>query len=537
MDIVREIEKQIEDWIQRRPFIKNPLPYSIWYLLTVHEEYIQALATQDISTLPISTHSGKYALKYCLSWIYNASPKKDMFQRPTYINNRRYSEANELFDVGLDYMFVESAYIMYSREWVNAEIMDAHTVKFIRTSAELSYDVLDNIIGRVRDNKSFSNSFPNSSRYVMQSNDLEKIIDSIKPIGDNAITYKIDNDMFYNAVQNLSNILEGIFFFPSNWKFRNISISAFRSVWRVLNTLCEIHSICHLYAYRKVGTLASRSKVLLITREELTDKISAGCDITRQEIIDILTLMQYDTSLKKPDPALQPLIEISKNFLAITPQFIMGCNHERNLIALLARNFKNEYDNTTNILESALIDEIKEELSSTDFYLAYHKSSPCKDLPDIDWAIAAPSSSILIIGELKWVIQPSDTSEIIERAEAEQKGIQQAKKLLGFGRTNPDKLWEQCFPDKKIPQNLSVHACVVMRGFVGTDKNWTPEVPVIELSLLLKKLKEKVNLETIVNWMESRGFLPIQGKDYTKIEHPIKIGDYTIIGEAYELKR
>ena len=49
-----------------------------------------------------------------------------------------------------------------------------------------------------------------------------------------------------------------------------------------------------------------------------SDKIEVTAVEYKQEIADILTRMQYDPSLppRKRDPALQPLIEISKGLLA-----------------------------------------------------------------------------------------------------------------------------------------------------------------------------------------------------------------------------
>ena len=74
-----------------------------------------------------------------------------------------------------------------------------------------------------------------------------------------------------------------------------------------------------------------------------------------------------------------------------------------------------------------------------------------------------------------------------------------------------------------------------MRGFCGTNKNWTPKVPVIELSLLLKKLKEETNLGLVVNWLKGRKFLPAEEKEYKTVEYPTKIGDYTVIWENCEI--
>jgi len=284
---------------------------------------------------------------------------------------------------------------------------------------------------------------------------------------------------------------------------------------------------------------ARLSLVLLYDYNKLIDEISGLLNINnKQEISTVINLLIYDSTLpyRKRDIGIQPLVKLPDKIIALAPQLLIGSNHERNMMAFLARHHKQDYDRTTGILEESLIDKFVEELSSTGLLIDKRRKIPGhRELPDIDLVIGDLINSSLLIIELKWVIAPSESWESLERMEAELQGIKQAEKILYFFKENPKKLWRLSFSHTNAPNSLSLYSCVVIKGFCGTAKNWREDIPVIEYSLIIDKIKETKNIKEVSDWLKERKFLPAENRDYKKVNIPCKVDKYKIIWEAYEL--
>lgn len=378
--------------------------------------------------------------------------------------------------------------------------------------------------------------------YLTRKN-IAKVLSSIRINGPESISYNLPISVFTDILSDLRSILDKLFIFPDTWSFNGISIELFRNIWRVLTVRCMIHDICHLHAglvLRMIGG-ARLSVVLLYDYDKLIDEVSALLNINnKQEISTVINLLIYDSTLpyRKRDIGIQPLVKLSDKIIALAPLLLMGSNHERNMMAFLARHHKNEYDRTTDILEDSLIDTFVEELSSTGLLIDKRRKIPGhKELPDIDLIIGDPINSSLVVIELKWVIAPAESWEILERAEAELQGIKQAEKIFDFFKKDPNKLWRLSFNNIKEPNSLSLYSCVVIRGFCGTAKNWREDIPVIEYSSIIDKIKETKNIKEVSDWLKERKFLPVENKDYRKVDIPCKIGKYKIIWEGFELTR
>lgn len=535
----REIEAQIEAFVLKHPWLRSPLPYCVWYLLTAHEMTIHSL--QLLSAGQLSTSQGwavinstKYALKYSLKWAHDISPKATQFKVPTYVNRRRLKEANELLQLGLHYRDVESAYINYSRGIAKAEVVQGKRIRFARDPLELSYDVLDCLLTMKREEA----AKPVLSHIEQLLLMLRPVYESTKPIGSSGAAYTLPPGLLADVAAHLAEISDITFVFPRHWSFRDIPIDAFREVWKLLTAKCSIHLCAHLRAMPLPPPL---TLVLTPTIEELRAELSTQCEhASEQDVVSILKFMTYDVCLpsNRRDPALQPLLPLSKSTVGLAPVLVLGSNLERNTLALLARHpaYKDEYDRASGCLEDTMISEIRRELETTRFELATKKRiAHTVDVPDIDLALYDREAGLVLLVELKWVLPPSEAWEVLSRAEREREGIDQVSKLLECCHEKPDVVWSACFSEWEMPSDVRFLGCVSIRGFCGTAENWRPDIPTIEETLLVDALVKFDNLRRAWNWMTRRSFLPKEGIDYrsTVIESPIAV--YTVVWEGYEL--
>jgi hypothetical protein len=260
--------------------------------------------------------------------------------------------------------------------------------------------------------------------------------------------------------------------------------------------------------------------------------------LEEEKIKAVLELLQYDKTLPKPDPALQPLIPLGGEFIAVVPHLIISSRFERNLMALLARGHKRDYDATTNVLEQELLNDMKKSLSLLGFKVKDRvRLSQRKDLPDIDLAVYSERDNLLLLIEAKWVIQPAESSEVFSRAERVQEGVGQMRSLLEYSRANPRTVFACCFAELTMPSELQIEGCVCLRGYVGSSKNLVDDIAIIEERLLLRQIKVSPSLSGVLSWMRNRDFLPILGRDFKVSEIRHVIGPFTVFWTGLEILR
>lgn len=543
-DEVRQIEGKIDAWLTRHELLKSPLYSCLWYLLTVHEDYLRIPAYQG--SLPKGNGFGlidhaKYGLKYAFDAAHKGASNTRPFRRPEHINWGRYRLASDLFRHAMDYQFVVSAYTLYSRGLAKAEVIDRNTVRFSRDPSELKYDVLGIILAQARGRIGRSSVIEPPAVAERVQKAVGPVLATVRHSGKEGIEYECGDADLVSVADALGSLAEATWLLPGNWSFRGISIRALREIWSLLNGLSAIHFLAHgRGAATGVEALAARTIVLLTPPSEVEAKLTRVAHIAhRDEIREILRLQVYDPELPSPkrDPALQPLVALGSALIAVAPQLIIGSNEERNFVAFLARHFKREYDETTHVFESALIQELREKLGRTHYRVASQVRVPGRaGLPDIDLVIGEDNTGILQIIELKWVIEPSETWELLERAEAQRKGIDQVRRLLSFERENPGRLWAICFPGAPKPSQVSVRGCVAMRGFWGTAAAEEGEVPVVEENLLVGRLASSGPLDKVWEWLNSRQFLPQEGVHFDRRETEARFGECVVLWEGFVFK-
>ncbi len=520
---VDEIERAIDQHPQTMAMLEEPLPYAIWYTLTAH----QCLSNAQYAVINNQLTDG---LMWSLRWIFGRCNSSSYFQTPVDVHPQRFRNARLLLKLGMNYHTFVTAIVHWRRKRAVVEFLDDSTLRFRRDSRELQYDVLDHLIN-IRN----SNSINETNHEKMSGNSpVRKILSDIyltSPYSSNSFfSIEYTPDQIFKIRESLSLFSKEMYKYPDSWSFRGIPITSFRKIWDMLYTISYTHQICHNWMLKETNKHVIPSLVIVKPYELWFDELKILLnDISHNDISTILQLLIYDHKLKKPDPALQPLIRINDN-IALTPNLMIGRSHERNLMSLLSKNWDVEYSKTTRSLEETLKDEWENISLPYNFHIVTKRKIPFDEsLPDVDVAIYNPSSTQLLIIELKWVIAPAETFEILQRCDSESKGITQIRKLLNYCRKDLNKFWSVLFPDIALPDSLQVNGCVAMRGFVGTASNWNSEIPVIEESILKNILINTENLAKAVKSLLCRNWLPVEGKDFTEIETKVEIGDYNII--------
>ena len=144
------------------------------------------------------------------------------------------------------------------------------------------------------------------------------------------------------------------------------------------------------------------------------------------------------------------------------------------------------------------------------------------DLPDIDLAIISDSEKACLLLELKWFIGPSEPREIIEKSEEIQKGISQSLKLQRAFANNHQALLARL----QIDSSYGLMGTVVSENWVGQTKVKPLEIPVIRSDHLIGKLNATERLQSTMEWLVLRNFLPRKGKHFETHKHTATIGNW-----------
>ena len=159
-------------------------------------------------------------------------------------------------------------------------------------------------------------------------------------------------------------------------------------------------------------------------------------------------------------------------------------------------------------------------------------SGSVTNLPDVDLAIINDSEKACLLLELKWFIAPTVARERIEKSEEIKKGISQVQNLKQAFADNHRPLLDKL----NIDSSYRIEGIVVSQNWIGYANVQSPEVPVIRAEHLIAKINSTESLQSTMEWLKDRHYLPKAGEHFKLVEgDPITIGNWTLKLHAIEL--
>lgn len=222
--------------------------------------------------------------------------------------------------------------------------------------------------------------------------------------------------------------------------------------------------------------------------------------------------MEFPNKLEKAlnsDAALQPLFLHGENYFI--PCFhIIESNIERNLTILFARNGAKEFNKQSHIFEKKMISQIEEKLDNK-IYRKNYKIRINKKDQEFDFLFIDNINKKLLIIELRWMIQPADPREVINKMNACKEKINKVKEKKEFIKNNIFEFSK----DLNIPllQEYSIDGIIVIDGYSGlfTENLMIPLVPFEIFNIALKNTKD---FNHLYNSLSSLDWLPKENKHF-----------------------
>ncbi|MCG8653778.1 MAG: hypothetical protein MI861_28325 [Pirellulales bacterium] len=217
---------------------------------------------------------------------------------------------------------------------------------------------------------------------------------------------------------------------------------------------------------------------------------------------------------------MQPLLPLSNTKLAISPAIWLSLDVERNFCVLANRvpSARDAYSGMSQDRSKLLESMLRDELSSSSFRFWSGNIPGRPDLPDVDLVLIDSASKTSLVLELKSFIQPAEPREIIDRSSEIAKGVSQIRELREYAASH-DREFHQLL---NIDAEYRINFTVASQNSIGAGSVQDVSTPVIRASHLIDSLRVR-GIASTCDWLESRAYLPIEGKHFDTVptEHEV----------------
>ena len=518
---LRKVEKEIDNYYKSNPLLTQPFTTAAWHLLAYAEEYMLNEQRGEVSSVQDIHNLGSdfiTEIEHAMTWIYRECEQSG--QIPFARDNDLYKASKDLFELSQKYDWFIFAYTCASGKdrVLDLELQGSIIQPTGDFFASIEYEAY-NILIDPREPEEALRALNYENLPILA---IQAIQQSLKIEG-NRFRYEFNENMVSDMKTYLKPFLDRMFLLPSWWEFSRYTLGEFRKVFEVICAIAHIHWIARIMA-AKQGVIHKGyvDSLYMMTYGKLIRTVARYSGMSPIDVQSVLDDLTYGNSgITSPVPALQPLIKLNLKHYAIIPNIWICSAAERNFISLVNRlpSEKGIYQKYVNEKEDLMKERIKARLSDTDFK-SY--SGNVANLTDVDLAIVSHSEKACLLLELKWFIAPTTAQERIHKSKEIKEGISQILKLKQAFADNHESLLKRL----NIDSGYRLEGAVVSENWIGYGNVQSSEVPVIRASHLIEKLKATDNLQSTIDWLKERKYLPKEGEHFTVSRPKTRIGNW-----------
>lgn len=520
---VRSVEQLVDEFYRTNSIFQRPFAEAAWYFLAHCEEIeLRERIQQPLGGLQrraVLIDEIVNNVKWPLRWIRKECAAGGRI--PNCLPNESYDAAWKLYELALEYGAFETAFTYASLGRVKLDLQGERIVVRQSSQEDTRYEAYDRLVKPV-------------SAAVDSDGDafLSRIDGSVR-VSDTKFVYELNPRLISQGIGIVAVMLPTSILLPNDWQFPQFSIQDVDHIGTAIRTM----ALVHFRARMKAAELGCRGcgysqAVLVMSVDELAARIKRYTGICPEKVSVILDMLTFGAcDQKKPDPALQPLVPLTADRVAIPPTLVLGSDFRRNVAVLLNRmpESKEVYSRLNTQREELCRNRIRETIESVGLRSWFGAWPGRPDLPNIDLVIVSDHEKHCLFLELKAFIEPAEVREVVERDEEITKGILQVKLLECAFREDPT-----------IRQVLGIDAsytatfAVASEFGIGSASVQDPLIPVVRISHLLSRLCHNAALKALADWLVRREFLPVKGVHYEYVPAISRIGPWEL--EWYGIK-
>ena len=339
------------------------------------------------------------------------------------------------------------------------------------------------------------------------------------------VTYDFFDFDIYNFESLFGNLSrEGIFECDFNYKWGGTDFT--RDVINSILFRCLFHIVMIWVAMRKYNFTGGFEDclVLKINKNILIENIKfiSGFENT-DSITEILNFLVYPVEDMNADSALQPIFLFNDNFYL--PCFhILESNMERNIISLYARKEKKRFDKESKVFEYHMVESIEKNIINKYKYEKNFKIRILKKDQEYDFIIIDQENKVILIVELRWMIQPADPREISRRISACREKVDKVKEKKKFFLNGIDFFEERL--DIKGLDEYELHGLIVLDGY-GGEYSGNESIPITTLEVFNLSLANCKNLRLVYQSLKSLEWLPQENIFFESDRMNLDLNEYS----------
>lgn len=515
---LRAVERQLDNAYRSNFLLTLNFAQAAWYLLAC-AEYIglaPIISNGHLSPHHLNAHADRITthIQYPLRWLYETCPPNGEIK--THNEEITGQAAADLFELASSYKSVVAVFTFATKGMIDLKIDGNQIVVNHNFFTDTRYEAYNRLLkpSEVREQIDF-----------LTIGDL--VIKNIRVSGDR-FNYKVTPQIVARVKEVLRPYYEDSFTLPLSWHFTRYTIGQYLEFAITLGALMVIHWCARYFA--SVGGCDGygyRDSVKIYDTTELVNRITRYSGLDAMVVKEIIGDLTYgNRGIKKPDPALQPVILLTQNKYALSPWLWITNAIERNFTVLVNRipAERQIYAQLVKEKESVMRTQVIEALRENPYRFVNGDLGQGQILTDIDLAVVSDAEKACLIMEMKWFIDPAEIGEVVEKTEDLQKGVTQMNKMR--------KLFDDGLPSLLsklgIDQTYRVCFIVVSANWIGHEDVQTINVPIINQMHLSQKIRSTASLLSVIEWLNNRKYLPTEGVDYEIRDDIVKIDSWVL---------
>lgn len=233
-------------------------------------------------------------------------------------------------------------------------------------------------------------------------------------------------------------------------------------------------------------------RVLQLALPQLSAIVANRGTVDYEVALSILRDLVFDSEAVRPDILVRPLVPIpGTGTVLVTPSLIFTSNWEVCALRNWTRLYPNTYRKVIASKKGELAKSLHGALASKHLVASVDRKLTDRErrtVGDVDVAAFDPSDGLLVMFQVKWLIEPDSTRETT-RTDAEiSYAIEQSVRCKHAFETDRSRFLGQVFPDHRIEASAvkDLKCYVVARGDMGSKDDEENDVYVLDYALSME---------------------------------------------------
>ncbi|WP_265919098.1 hypothetical protein [Cupriavidus nantongensis] len=537
---------QIEALVDAK-FLGFPLPHpakavSNWYLLTVSEDQMRMAllpSPEPVETRTIDAFVDriKYALRHTMDRVSSECNHSGVGLLPERVNPANYIRASKMLSGGLEYSMGTHIFgAIHNKTAKFVATGNTIGVRYNMSPTDIRYSALE--VFR-------HGQFQRADAMTLIYHWLKDNENRPPAIWKIANTTRLKNkNIYYEYDQSLAtalarNLPQGPQLIPNDWRFPWGGAHETVLLINALLIRCIYHFVAvHFGSERYESSGGCESSLCLkISKQKLHRDLELMSSVSHEKIVSFVKFLTYGEGTRTPDIALQPLVPAGSDILMVPCIHFVSSNHQRNLLSLQAKIRSTEFDTQSRLFELAMVGRLALQCQAR-WPLTRHNVtvSLSGEKEEIDLVIADTTNKVLLVCELRWMIQPGDIREVYNRKNESKKKIPQIKRKLAHVKNDIGSSLQILFGDSIPPnerENWNCQGIVIVEGFGGTASE-SSNIPIMTAPIFEQGIVGLEDLGVLHAWACSLSWLPVKGEHFELATTTTTLGPYELQNEGLE---